>query len=73
MPPFSQIALKEINQTAALQDSGNSQLRHSLSNAGADILSIAMRIELSPDLITGSGLLAFGAGCKREVKQYQGP
>lgn len=30
-----------------------------------------MRIELSPDLITGSGLLAFGAEPKREVKLYQ--
>lgn len=31
-----------------------------------------MRIELSLDLITGSGLLAFEAGPKREVKLYQG-
>lgn len=31
-----------------------------------------MRIELSLDLITGSGLLAFGAGPKKEVKLYRG-
>lgn len=45
---------------------------HSLSNAEVDILSIVMRIELSLDLITGSGLLAFGAGPKKEVKLYRG-
>lgn len=36
------------------------------------MLCIAMRTELSLDLITGSGLLGFGAGPKREVKLYQG-
>lgn len=46
-------------------------MQHSLSDAEVDILSIVMRIELSLDLITGSRLLAFGAGPRREVK-YQG-
>lgn len=61
-----------LNYILSSPDSGKLQLQYSLSDAEADILSIVMRIELSLDLITGSGLLAFGARPKREVEFYQG-